>query len=418
MSLPLAEMKTTEQSDSVITINNNFKKLTVEGDGLSDHDRHSSSSNACSVTSPTNSQLEIPTLTDDTASDSPGELVTSQLSDNTEDEELREDVVLQCGNSVDYLKEKAVMLLQEELQTARKALELKDEECKELNSVRSKVEEELEELTASLFQEAHKMVNEANMKQYIAEKKSKEAKGEIEALRTEVSALKSLVLTSTPSNPNPECHPQLIKKKKDVLVSPLRKNRLLRKRSPQHAPQAKPKSPEPGTSDTKMGQETDMVLKTQLHLWLEDSEAVNGAKSSATDEAGVASNHLFLERIDHEDVIPCLTFSNSVMSQRILDNVRNNSLTIEPLSKPIMESCVLAESLLLCKHQIKCGDSDEWHPVSVGSRARIASVCDYMTYIRYIEKKIVKHSKEQMYWEINRLRKEMCLAKLGYYKTE
>lgn len=59
------------------------------------------------------------------------------------------------------------------------ALEIKDEECKELSSVRSKVEEELEELTASLFQEAHKMVHDANMKQHIAEKKLKEAKGEV-----------------------------------------------------------------------------------------------------------------------------------------------------------------------------------------------------------------------------------------------
>jgi len=40
---------------------------------------------------------------------------------------------------------------------------------------------------------------------------------QIDALEAEVSALKSIVLTSTPSNPNPESHPQLVKKKDEKL---------------------------------------------------------------------------------------------------------------------------------------------------------------------------------------------------------
>lgn len=111
-------MKTTEQSDSVITVNNNFEKLNVEN-SLSNNDRHSSLSVTCDVTPPTNNQSETSIATDDTASNSPEEIVPLQLSDETEDE-FQEKVVLRRGNSVDYLKEKAIILLQEELQTARK----------------------------------------------------------------------------------------------------------------------------------------------------------------------------------------------------------------------------------------------------------------------------------------------------------
>lgn len=61
------------------------------------------------------------------------------------------------------------------------------------------LESELHELTASLFQEAHLMVNDANVKAAAAEKSLFEAKMKIEGLETEVAALKTLVLTSTPA---------------------------------------------------------------------------------------------------------------------------------------------------------------------------------------------------------------------------
>lgn len=90
---------------------------------------------------------------------------------------------------------------------APQELKLKDEECERLSKVREQLEQELEELTASLFevrwpasqgagwalglsgvhrllstpssQEAHKMVREANMKQAASEKQLKEARGKV-----------------------------------------------------------------------------------------------------------------------------------------------------------------------------------------------------------------------------------------------
>lgn len=81
--------------------------------------------------------------------------------------------------------------------------------------LRDDVEHELEDLTASLFEEAHKMVRDANVKQASAEKGLVEANMKIDGLETEVSALKTLVLTSTPSQPNRHLHPQIDLKNKE-----------------------------------------------------------------------------------------------------------------------------------------------------------------------------------------------------------
>lgn len=53
------------------------------------------------------------------------------------------------------------------------------------------------------------MVREANEKQAAAEKALKESQMKVDVLTAEVSALKTLVLTSTPSRPNPHLHPQI-----------------------------------------------------------------------------------------------------------------------------------------------------------------------------------------------------------------
>ena len=50
------------------------------------------------------------------------------------------------------------------------------------------------------------MVNDAAMDRFCTEKALKEARLQVEGLQAEVSALKTLVLTSTPSNPNLNQH--------------------------------------------------------------------------------------------------------------------------------------------------------------------------------------------------------------------
>lgn len=106
--------------------------------------------------------------------------------------------------SVLEVREKGYERLKEELAKAQRELKLKDEECERLSKVRDQLGQELEELTASLFEEAHKMVREANVKQATAEKQLKEAQGKIDVLQAEVAALKTLVLSSSPTSPTQE----------------------------------------------------------------------------------------------------------------------------------------------------------------------------------------------------------------------
>jgi len=68
--------------------------------------------------------------------------------------------------------------------------------------MKEQVEGELEDLTASLFQEAHKMVSEAKCKELSSERTLTETRMKLEGLEAEVAALKALLITSTPSRPN------------------------------------------------------------------------------------------------------------------------------------------------------------------------------------------------------------------------
>lgn len=59
------------------------------------------------------------------------------------------------------------------------------------------------------------MVREANIKQAAAEKALKESTMKVDVLTAEVAALKTLVLTSTPSKPNLHLHGQTPSKIKE-----------------------------------------------------------------------------------------------------------------------------------------------------------------------------------------------------------
>uniref|UniRef100_A0A3B3CEJ7 RAB3A interacting protein (rabin3)-like 1 n=1 Tax=Oryzias melastigma TaxID=30732 RepID=A0A3B3CEJ7_ORYME len=235
------------------------------------------------------------------------------------------------------IREKGSEILREQLDAAKKELKLKDKECERLSQVRNQLEQELEELTASLFEEAHKMVREANVKQAGAEKQLKEAQGKM-----------------------------------------------------------------------------DSILYTEFLLWRERPSL---DRSSA-----------FLSRIYREDIGPCLSFTRSELSQLVQGAVESNSLTIEPVAIPMIKSssiecggpkkCALSGLSRPCQHRIKLGDKGTYYYISPSSRARITTVCNFFTYIRYIQQGLVRHDAEQMFWEVMRLRREMAVAKLGFYLTD
>ncbi|XP_048341449.1 guanine nucleotide exchange factor for Rab-3A isoform X8 [Sphaerodactylus townsendi] len=238
------------------------------------------------------------------------------------------------------IREKGSEFLKEELHRAQKELKLKDEECERLSKVREQLEQELEELTASLFEEAHKMVREANTKQAASEKQLREARGKV-----------------------------------------------------------------------------DSILFAEFQAWKE---------SPSLDKSCP-----FLERIYQEDVGPCLDFTKHELSGLVQAAVEQNTLTIEPAATqalPVVKvsaiecggpkKCALSGLSRACRHRIKLGDSGNYYYISPSCRARITAVCNFFTYVRYIQQGLVRQDAELMYWEIMRLRKEMSLAKLGFYSSE
>lgn len=57
---------------------------------------------------------------------------------------------------------------------------------------------------------------------------------------------------------------------------------------------------------------------------------------------------------------------------------------------------------------------DEVFYVSQLGRNRLTSVCDLLSYLRYVEKGLVKATANEVYWEIMRLRRSVVMARLGF----
>ncbi|XP_022053608.1 guanine nucleotide exchange factor for Rab-3A isoform X4 [Acanthochromis polyacanthus] len=315
------------------------------------------------------------------------------------------------------IREKGSEILREQLDAAKKELKLKDKECERLSQVRNQLEQELEELTASLFEEAHKMVREANVKQAAAEKQLKEAQGKIDVLQAEVTALKTLVLTSTPSSPNRQLHPQLQSSGTRGAYKHVGGHVRNKSASGGFPTSSGKPEPSPVSIQPKEDREMDSVLFAEFLMWKEHPSL---DRSSA-----------FLSRIYSEDIGPCLSFTRSELSQLVQSAVEKNSLTIEPVAMSALpmvkasaiecggpKKCALSGMSRLCRHRIKLGDKGSYYYISPSSRARITAVCNFFTYIRYIQQGLVRHDAEQMFWEVMRLRREMTVAKLGFYLTD
>ncbi|XP_047245702.1 rab-3A-interacting protein isoform X1 [Girardinichthys multiradiatus] len=320
--------------------------------------------------------------------------------------------------SVMEVREKGYERLKDELVKAQTELLLKDEECERLSKVRDQLGQELEELTASLFQEAHKMVREANVKQANAEKQLKEALGKIDVLQAEVQALKTLVLSS-PTSPVAELPSA------GATKTPFKKGHSRNKStsSAMLGTQPDPTATQPIVRECR---EVDSQLFSEFKAWKE--------------EPTLDRRCSFLERVYREDIFPCLTFNKSELGSAILEAVEQNTLSVEPVGfqpLPVVKAsavecggpngrraelvtkCALSGQTKTCKHRIKFGDSSSYYYISPFCRYRITAVCNFFTYIRYIHQGLVKQQDaEQMFWEVMQLRREMSFAKLGYYKDQ
>lgn len=300
------------------------------------------------------------------------------------------------GNNNSNHQQEACPDLKAELETVKQALKTKEDEVTKLANIRDELENEVQELTASLFEEAHKMVGEANTKAAASERNLEEAAMKIEGLETEVAALKDLVLTSTPSKPNRHLHPQISgdKKAKKQLMSGLDLN------------QSDPVEKE----EEKY---VDPVAKNEYMAW---KKAPNLDKYSSE----------FLKRLFHEDLVPCLTFPNSILTAKVMKAVEDNSLSMSPLVVPkettgnyeMPKQCALFQAPLICQFKVNLMAEGEEFDISQLARNRIAAACECIGYLRYICEGLVKAHHNEVYWEIVKRRKKVILAKLGYSPDE
>ncbi|KAI9559383.1 hypothetical protein GHT06_016172 [Daphnia sinensis] len=345
--------------------------------------------------------------------------------------------------------------LEQRLEKTRLELEQSRAECGRLAQIRDDVENEVRELTASLFQEAHVMVNAANVKAAASEKALKEARMQVEVLSAEVEALKTLVLTSTPSQPNAHLHPQLSGSLSSGNIHvnntpPSVGNGFSHKSSggglkmfTRHRR---------GTSDCDMkyhhiqgGADLNSPLSSSPEnparpatATAADACCVNGSGSHLAgtpdgDGCGEVDPVLYdelekwrknpsleqessplMQRLFEEDADRCLDFPQRDLAARVRRAVRDNVIFIEEFATQSTR-CALLDTQRPCRYRIKLGDGldDQWYTISSLCRNRITAVCDILTYLRYIQLGLVKSSLDDIYWEMIRLRKRMTLARLG-----
>lgn len=203
------------------------------------------------------------------------------------------------------------------------------------------------------------MVNAANVKAAASEKALKEARMQVEVLQAEVEALKTLVLTSTPSQPNAHLHPQLASSlssgniQQNVSSSPngqvkgvglkmFTRHRRgtsdcdMKYHHIQHQGDSSPSllssSPEnrhssdalidPSTADDTHG-EVDPVLYDELEVWRQ--------KPSLEQDSSPLMKRLF-----EEDADRCLDFPQRELAARVRRAVQDNAIYIEELAAQSM----------------------------------------------------------------------------------
>jgi len=311
-----------------------------------------------------------------------------------------EDQSQNCASSLTLSVDKRLFgRLQEELTQAQSLLKLKEEQVVKLSRIRDDIEGEMEDLTASLFQEAHKMVQEANVKRAQAEKSFAESEMKVEGLESEVTALKAMVITSTPSMPNKSLNPS--------------HHRVTALDTSSSGDPASPSSPgwerphrdsvDSGASSGEADRHIDPILRQEYLSW---KKAPDMSESS-----------LFMTRIYREDVELCLQFPATDLAAKVRTGIHANTLCLIPVKPDTGENprnCALLDQPRTVRYKLVLDGEKEEHYICQLARNRLTSVCDFLTYCRYVTQGMVKSPVNDVYWEIMELRRKMASARLGF----
>jgi len=364
--------------------------------------------------------------------------------------------------------------IKKELSEVKKELSLKCEECDKLKLYRNSLESETHDLTASLFEEANKMVQNACKKQHEAESKLKQATQEIEALKIEVATLKALSLKIIDNNStrktfeNKEKSPSRYfsrllqspsknrKKLNNLQVTNLQVDNSASLYCNKSAPST------PCHSDNQPGDfnisQVNTAAYEDFRSWRSNLNRVTClclspsqlSDSSRTSEHAllrhctIIQSSPFLKRLYEEDISPCLRFSKDACedlqrsAQQVNDEeqlnkdihhvgeenlkqnieedleraIHYNELVIEPVTRIERSKCSLTHIQSICSYRMKL--KNEWMMISLYARNRIAKVCDLVTFIRYIRKGIIHYDANRMYNEFVRHQIELSKSRIGH----
>lgn len=133
--------------------------------------------------------------------------------------------------------------------------------------------------------------------------------------------------------------------------------------------------------------------------------------------AGYTQDHPFMTRVIGEDVEPCLRFDNEPLAQRVMAEIRAGSLCLEPLPAREVEReatpCALVNGRL-AGYRMRLLGADQEFRVCVFARHRLMTACDFFTFLKHLQMRLVNKEESKIMNEIQSLRKQMALARLGF----
>ncbi|VDP00591.1 unnamed protein product [Soboliphyme baturini] len=338
--------------------------------------------------------------------------------------------------------EELICNLKHRLASAEMELALKAEKCGKLQEMQENVDSEIQELTASLFQEAYRIAAEANDRRALTEKLLQEANGKVEVLQAEVEALKIIVLASNVSlnisQPDKKHSSSESKSKLPFLTHKRDSSNgssLVKQSSYDHCMCSFPESHELGERVLQAIENNTIILEPVsleekaiarslviLRLKLQHAKEFTLVKVYAPIFEG--EYETFLEEVqcvlsevpNTESLIlmgDCNAHvevdaekRNGVIGKNGPSDLNNNGMKL-------LRCCVLTGVPRLCSYRMKTDNNDQWMYISTLCRNRIASICDFFMYLRYLKQGLIKRGLQETYWEVIRLRKKIALARLG-----
>uniref|UniRef100_A0A7E4V874 Sec2p domain-containing protein n=1 Tax=Panagrellus redivivus TaxID=6233 RepID=A0A7E4V874_PANRE len=301
------------------------------------------------------------------------------------------------ADDIDETADEKVVRLEKELQNMRRYAAESDAKCKQLQRMQKTLDNEVQDLTESLFQEAYKMANTAEARREQAEKLLNEALLKVDLLQAEVKALKEIV--KSPAK-------RVLRDKNYKKEAPKALKSAFKSKGSASIP-----ANLDATGNVTEVPDFDPIYFSEFSEW---RRLTSGSAGQVPDE----SETKFMQRTLAEDIQPCLTFTNKALAAEVLEAIKTNTLEVEPLSgnddPHELKLCGLMEVAKECPYRLRTNGDAQWVFVSLSARNRIMAVCDFFTYLRYLRFGIVKAELEDAFLDIAAMRRNMALARFGF----